>query len=138
LDRQWIAATDKFANEINARIQEWRREGGATILGLSRARSQIRRPLPQARGFPEGCQLDFIERLDTPDLRPHEFDVSFGDSFILLRNIDTGHGLAKRKRYVAVGMHGLTIVLHFENGQEITFSRIALGKDFNAMRFVPW
>jgi hypothetical protein len=136
LDGKWLAATNKLANEINGRVQEWRRQGEATVLGSARARSEIRTPFPNSPGLAPSYQIDCIARIDTPDLPPTEFDVLLGDPCILLRNIDTGHGLAKGRRRIAIAMRGMTVVAQLDNGQEVTFPRIAMEKDALGLKFV--
>jgi hypothetical protein len=138
LDGQWIAATNKLANEINGRVQEWRRQGGATVLGAARARCEIRTPFPHSPGLVQSYQINCIETTDTPDLPPTEFDVLLGDPCILLRNIDTGHGLARGRRCIAIAMRGMTVVVQLDNGQEVTFPRIPMEKESNGLKFVRW
>jgi hypothetical protein len=41
MNRQWIAATNKLANEVNAEVQSWRKAGGAESLGICRARTVV-------------------------------------------------------------------------------------------------
>jgi hypothetical protein len=46
LDRQWIAGTNRLANQVNLHLQEWRRVGQAACLGTSVARSELPVPFP--------------------------------------------------------------------------------------------
>jgi hypothetical protein len=56
----------------------------------------------------------------------------------LLRNIDTGYGLAKGKRCITIAMRGMTVVVQLDTGQEVTFPRIPMEKDSNGLKFVRW
>jgi hypothetical protein len=56
-------------------------------------------------------QIDFIEKIDTPDLPPNEIHILEGDPYILPRNIDTWSGLAKGRRRPAVQLRNRIVVL---------------------------
>jgi hypothetical protein len=137
LDRQWICATNTAVNEVNRDIQEWRREG-AQPLGSVCAFTQLLKPLSNCRGLSESHQIDFIERMETPDLPPNQIHILHGDPFILLRNMDTRSGLAKGRRCRAIQMRNRTIVVEFDNHETRTLTRIAMEKTSNGMKFIRW
>jgi hypothetical protein len=82
-------------------------------------------------------QMDFIERIDTPDLPSNEIRILEGDLYILLRNMDTRSGLAKGGRCRAVQLRNRTVVLEFDDGETRTRTRIPMEeKGSNGMQFV--
>jgi hypothetical protein len=81
-------------------------------------------------------QMDFIERIDTPDLPPNEIHVLEGDSDILLRNMDARSGTAKGRRWRAVELRNRTEVHKFDDRESRTLTRIPMEKPSNGMRFV--
>jgi hypothetical protein len=87
LDRQWIAATKKLANDINARLQQWPVDGGALILETNLALNEITKPLPISHGLALDQQRDFVQGLEMPDLRPSRLLIVQGEPLLLLRNI---------------------------------------------------
>jgi hypothetical protein len=138
LNRQWIAATNRLANEINTRVQAWRKAGGAASLGVCRSRTDLLTPFPNCPRLPIQLQIDYIEALDTPDLPPSQFELLKGDVLLLLRNINTRAGLAKGKRCVATEMGQMTVVVCFDEDRFFTFARIRMEKTFNGVSFVRW
>jgi hypothetical protein len=72
----------------------------------------------------ESQQLDFIEMIDTPDLPQNDAHTVEGDSFIVLRNIDTRFGLAKGKRSPAVQIKKWPVVCQFDSDGTRTVTRI--------------
>jgi hypothetical protein len=86
VDRLWIAPTNQLAGEINQRLQEWR-AGSARDLGILKAMTQLVTPIKSNPRLDEADQIDFIERIDIPDLPLHILDFYEGDPCTLLRNI---------------------------------------------------
>jgi hypothetical protein len=123
LDRQWIYAINKLANQINHDLQDWR-SPKARILGVVSAFTQLIKPLSNCPGLSESQQIDFIERIDRPDLPPNDIHILKGDPFILLRIIDTCSGLAKGRRFQAVQMRNRTVVLQFDDDETRALTRI--------------
>jgi hypothetical protein len=138
LDRQWICATNKLAKEINILLQQWRQDGGARVLGTILAASEILTPLPNSPGLALPIQIDFVERLDMPDLPPSELLIVEGDPLLLLRNINTPAGLAKGRRCTPLNIGNRTVLILFDNGCTQTLARIHLEKTISGMRFIRW
>jgi hypothetical protein len=137
LDRQWICATNKLANQVNHQLQQWRSQE-AQSLGVISAFTELTKPLSSCPGLSESQQLDFIEKIDTPDLPPNDIHILEGDPFILLRNMDTRSGLAKGRRCRALRMRNRTVVLWFDDDQTRAITRIPMEKTSNGMKFVRW
>jgi hypothetical protein len=137
LDRQWICATNKLANEVNLNLHQWRSQE-ALSFGVISAYTELIRPLKNCPGFAEAQQIDFIEKIDTPDLPPNQIHILEGDPFILLRNMDTRSGLAKGRRCRAVEMKNQTVVFQFDDNDTRTLTRIPMEKKSNGMIFVRW
>jgi hypothetical protein len=138
LDRQWIAATSKLANEVNGQVQAWRQAGGAASLGLCRARTELITPFPNCPGLAAQLQIDYVERLECPDLPPTELELFAGDVLLLLRHVNTRAGLAKGRRCLARAMGHLTLVVSFGPEAEYTFGPIRMEKKLNGAEFVRW
>jgi hypothetical protein len=136
LDRQWISPTNRLATEINRKVHEWRRSGGARVLGICHARSELSEPVRPGHGLSLQHQMDYIEDVDLPDLPPSQLELLEGDALMLLRNINTRAGLAKGKRCRAQDMGLMTVVVRFENGQECTFGRVRMEKTLDGVTFV--
>jgi hypothetical protein len=118
-------------------LQDWRRQE-AQSLGIVSAFTQLLTPLPNCPGLSEAQQVDFIERIDTPDLPPNDIELLKGDPFILLRNIDTRSGLAKGRRCHAMEMRNRTVVLQFDGNETRALTRIPMEKTSNGMKFARW
>jgi hypothetical protein len=138
LDRQWIAPVNRLASEINATLQDWRRDGGAPFLGMAVARSELPVPFPNCPGLSAAHQLDFIHRLESPDLPSSELKLFQGDPLLLFRNVNTPAGLAKGRRCNAVNMHGSAVQVEFDDGQAATFGRIPMEKRVHGVKFLRW
>jgi hypothetical protein len=67
LDRQWIYATNKLVNQINHHLQQ-RMTQEARSFGIISAFTQLMKLLSNCPGLSEAQQIDFIEKIDTPDL----------------------------------------------------------------------
>jgi hypothetical protein len=89
LDRQWIAATNQLSNEVNLKVQEWRRAGGAAALGVARARHELEISLAEPARLSKQLQLDYVAQLESPDLPPPELEILQGDVLLLMRNVNT-------------------------------------------------
>jgi hypothetical protein len=70
LDRQWIAATNELANEINGRVQEWRCQGGVSVVGTARAGCEIRTPFPRSPGLAQSFKSISLRGSILPISRP--------------------------------------------------------------------
>jgi hypothetical protein len=138
LDCQWIAATNKLANEVNAEVQAWRKAGGAPSLGVCRARTELITPFPNCPRLAEQLQIDYVERLECPDLPPTTFEVLEGDVLLLLWNVNTREGLAKGRRCIARKMGNRALVVAFGPETEYTFGAIRMDKKVNGVEFVRW
>jgi hypothetical protein len=137
LDRQWICAINKLVNQVNHDLQDWRSQK-AHILGVVSAFTELIKPLSNCPGLSESQQIDFIERIDGPDLPPNDIYILEGDPFILLRNIDTRSGLARGRYCHAVQMRNRTAVPQFDDDETQVLTRIPMGKQSNGMKFVRW
>jgi hypothetical protein len=137
LDRQWICPTNRLVNEVNGHIQNWRSEM-AEYLGTVYATTNLITPLPESPGLSICQQIDFIEKLDTPDLPMHAITFFRGDAFVLLRNIDTRSGMAKGRRCFALALLHRAVVVKFDDGVERTLTRIPMEKVTNGMKFQRW
>jgi hypothetical protein len=94
LDRQWICAPNKLANQINHHLQQWRTHSFDIISAFT----ELIKPLSNCPGLSEAQQINFIGKIDTSDLPPKDIHILKGDPFILIRNIDTRSGLVKGRR----------------------------------------
>jgi hypothetical protein len=137
LDRLWIAPTNKLANQINQELQEWRGEAAA-FLGTVQAESRIDSQLTNCPQLARSLQRDFADNVDDPDLPPHMLTIFKGDAFGLLRNIDTRTGLAKGRRCSVIDLRNRTAVLRFDDGHEITLTRMCLHKTSSGITFNRW
>jgi hypothetical protein len=64
---QWIYITNKLVNQINHHLQQWRTQKTRSFDIIS-AFIQFIKPLSDCPGSSEAQQIDFIEKIDTPDL----------------------------------------------------------------------
>jgi hypothetical protein len=94
LNRQWNCVNNKLVNQVNHDLQEWRSQK-AHILGVVSAFAELIKHSSNCSGLSESHQIDFIERIDSPDLPPNDIHILEGDPFILPGNIDSRSGLAK-------------------------------------------
>jgi hypothetical protein len=122
-------------NQVNHDLQDWRSQK-ADILGVVSAFTQRIKPLSICLVLSESQQIDFIERIDSPDLPPNDIHILEGDPFILLRNIDTRSGLAKGRRCRAGQMRNRTVVLQFDDDETRALTKIPMEKQSNGMKFV--
>jgi hypothetical protein len=97
LDRLWIAPTNQMIGEINQRLQEWR-AGTARDLGILKALTELVTPSQSNPRLDEGHKIDFIERIETPDLPPHILRFYEGEPCTGLRNISTLSGVVRGRR----------------------------------------
>jgi hypothetical protein len=88
-------------NQINQHLQEWRTQE-ARSFGIGSAFAQLIKPLSNCPGLSEAQQIDFIEKIDTPDLPSNDIPVLEGDPFVLMKNIDARSGLVKGRRCRAI------------------------------------
>jgi hypothetical protein len=135
LDYQWICATNKLVNQINHRLQQWRTQE-ARPFGIISAFTQLIKPLSNYPGLSEARQIDFIEKIDTPDLPSNDIPILEGDPFVLIRNIDTRSGLAKGRRCHAIQIKSQTAVFQFEDGETRALMRIPMEETSNGMKFI--
>jgi ATP-dependent exoDNAse (exonuclease V) alpha subunit len=77
-----------------------------------------------------------IEKIDAPDLPPHDILILEGDLLILLRNLDDRAGLAKGRRCRAIQMKNRTVVVQFDDDETRILTRIPMEKTSNGMKFV--
>jgi hypothetical protein len=97
LDRQWICATNKLANQISQHLQQWKTRETQSF-GIVFAFTELIRPLFNCPVLSEAQQIDFIEKIDTSDLPPNDIHILEGRPFILIRNFDTWSGLVNGRR----------------------------------------
>jgi hypothetical protein len=100
LDCQWICATNKLGNQINHHLQQWRTQE-ARSFGIISAFTQLIKPSSNCPGLSEAQQIDFIGKIDMPDLSSNDISILEGDPFVLIINTDTRSGLAKGRRHCA-------------------------------------
>jgi hypothetical protein len=122
-------------NDVNDAVQK-RRGQHARFLGTVYAFSELIRPLKESPSLSEARQIQFIEKIDSPDLPPNEMRIFQGDSFILLRNIDTRYGLAKDRRCRAEEHRNRVIVLALDDGTNLILTKIPMEKAANGMKFM--
>jgi hypothetical protein len=104
-------------------------------LRLLKALTQLVTPIKSNPRMDEGHQIDFIERIETPDLHLHIRPFSEGDPCTLLRNISTLSGVVNGMRYWVLDAQERVAVIRFESGKELPRSRIAMEKVSNGMTF---
>jgi hypothetical protein len=123
LNHQWICAANKLVNQVNHDFQQWRRQE-AQSLGIVSAFTQLIKPVLNCPGLFESQQIDFIKKIDSPDLPPNDILILEGNPFISLRNIDTRSGLVKGRLCRALQMKNRTVVIQFDNGETRALTRI--------------
>jgi hypothetical protein len=96
LDPQWICA-NILVNQINHHLQPWSPQD-ARSFGIISAFTQLIKSLSNYPGLSEAQQIDFIEKIDTPDLPSNDIPIFEGDPFVLITNIDTRSGFLKGRR----------------------------------------
>jgi hypothetical protein len=64
LDRLWIARTNRLADEINHKVQEWR-NGTELHQNVPRALTQFIAPVKISAGFGECHQIGFIDKIES-------------------------------------------------------------------------
>ena len=130
----WIAATNKIVNDMNECFQNMRSEY-AEYLGEVHASTKLEVPMKKEKFFNKNLQIDYIEKMDFPDLPPHILRIYAGDPFILTRNIDISSGLAKSIKVHAQKLDQdiLTLSLNDEN---VYLVRMDLEKEYNGMKFI--
>jgi hypothetical protein len=100
-------------NQVNRNLQEWGTQGAQPVRVAS-AFAELIIPLSNCPGLPESYQLDFIERIDTPDLSLSDSQVVKKDPFILLRNLDTCSDVAKGGQCRAIQIKNRAVMLQFD------------------------
>jgi hypothetical protein len=88
-------------NQTNHHLQQWRIQE-ARSFGIISAFTQLIKPLSNCPGLSEAQQIDFIEKIDIPDLPSNDMPFLEGDPSVLIRNIDTRSGLVKGRRCRAI------------------------------------
>jgi hypothetical protein len=90
--------------------------------------TELIKPLSNCPGLSESQQIDFLERIDSPDLPPNDIHILETNPFILLRNMDTRSGLAKAKPCRAVQRRNRTVVVQFDDDESRALTRIPVEK----------
>jgi ethanolamine utilization protein EutP (predicted NTPase) len=80
--------------------------------------------------------IDFIGKIDTPNLPPNSVQILEGDSSVLLRNIDTRSRLVKGQRYRAIQTTNRTVVFQFEDSEIGALKRIPMEETSKGMKFI--
>jgi hypothetical protein len=83
-------------------------------------------------------QIDFIQKVEVPDLPSHMLNLYKGDPCFLLQNISTASGLVKRRRCWAVNLNKRVAVVKLDTKEELTLSRIPMEKISNGIKFTRW
>jgi hypothetical protein len=78
-DRQWICTTNKRVNQNNHYLQQWRTQK-ARLLGTISTFTRPIKPLSNCPGLSEAQQIDFIKKIDTPDLPSNDIPILEGVS----------------------------------------------------------
>jgi hypothetical protein len=97
---------------------------------------QLVRPLSNCPGLSEAQQIDFIQKIDSPDLPSNNIPILEGVPFVSIRNIDTLSGLVKGRRCRAIQNKNRTVVFQFGDGKTRTLTRIPMEKTSNGMKFI--
>jgi ATP-dependent exoDNAse (exonuclease V) alpha subunit len=106
------------------------------LFGIISAFTQPIKRLSNCPGLSEAQQIDFIEKIDRPDLPPNDIPILEGDPFVLIRNIDTRPGLLKGRLCCAIQIKNRTVVFQFEDGETRALMRIPMEKTSNGMKFI--
>jgi hypothetical protein len=64
-------------NQVNHHLQQWRAQE-AQSFGIISAFTELIKPLPNCPGLSEAQQIDFIEKIDTPDLPSKDIPILEG------------------------------------------------------------
>jgi hypothetical protein len=135
LDRQWICATNKFMNQINHHLQQWRTQD-ARSFGIISVFIELIKPLSNCSGLSKAQQIDFAEKIDTPDLPSNDRPILKGDPFVWIRKIGTRSGLVKGRRCCVTQIKNRIVVFQFEDGETRELTRISMEKTSNWMKFI--
>jgi hypothetical protein len=125
LDRQWICATNKLVNQVNHDLPDWRSQK-AHIFGVVSSFTKLIKALSNCPALSESQQIDFIERIDGPDLPPNDIDIIEGNPFILPRTIHARSGLAKGRRCRTIQIRNRIVVLQFDDDETRALTRIPI------------
>jgi hypothetical protein len=90
------------------------------------------RPNPR---LDEGHQINFLERIETPDFPPDVLHFYEGDPCTLFRNMSTLAGLVKGRRCWVIDAKERFVVIQFESGEQLSRLRIPMEKVSNGMQF---
>jgi hypothetical protein len=129
LEHQQICTTNQSVHQLNLELQQWRSQGAQLLAAVS-AFTELIIPLSNCAAFSECQQLNFIERINTPDLPRNGLHIHEGDPFILRRNIDARCGMAKGPRCRAIQMRNQTVILQLDDDKTLPEKchRISIGK----------
>jgi hypothetical protein len=108
LDRQWICVTNRLVNQINHHLRQWRTQE-ARSFGIISAVTQLIKLLSNFLGLFEAQQIDFIKKIDTPDLASNYIPILEGNPFVLIRNTHIRSGLVKGKRCREIQIKNRTV-----------------------------
>ena len=133
-DYLWIAATNKLVNEMNEYFQDVR-SNHCSFLGEVQASTKLEIPLNKEKFFNKNLQIDYIQKMDFPDLPPHKLRIYSGDPFILTRNIDISSQLAKSKKCHAKSLEQDILKISLDE-KDVYLIRMDLEKEFNGMKFI--
>jgi hypothetical protein len=75
--------------------------------------------------------MDFIEKIDAPDMPVHCLFLLEGNPLILLRILDTASGLAKGRCCTAKALRHDTLVVEFDDGTQRVLGRVPMEKVTN-------
>jgi hypothetical protein len=68
-------------NQINHHLQQWRTQE-AQSFGIISVFIQLIKPLSNCSGLHEAQQINFIEKIDTPDLPSNDIPILEGDPVV--------------------------------------------------------
>jgi hypothetical protein len=129
--------TNRLIREINQQIQDWRSRD-ARHPGVIQSTNDLIRPAKIRPGLSECHQIDFIQKVELPDLSPHMLNLYEGNPCFLLRNLSTASGLVKGRRYWAVDLNERVVVMKLDTKEELTLFRIPIEKVSNGIKFARW
>jgi hypothetical protein len=122
-------------NQINHYLQQWRTQEARSFDIIS-AFTQLIKPLSNCPGLSEAQQINFTEKIDTPDLPSNNILILEETRFVLIRNIDIRSGTVKYRRCHAIQIKNRTVVFQFEDGATRALKRIPMEKTSNGMKYI--
>lgn len=128
IDRQWICATNFYANDVNnylhwLRINENMHNDLGPFYGSTKI-STINIPTDINKSINNNVAFDYLNTMKFKDMPNYRIDLALGEPMCLMRNINTAKGMAKNKRCYVIERTQNCVVVEFEDKTTATIPRI--------------